>query len=202
VANLLTLVLVTAVLVIIPGPNVALIVASSIRYGIRMGAVTVLGTTVGVGIQLVMVVLGVAAVVELVADALVWIRWAGAAYLVYLGVRTWNEPAQDLSAVSAAPAMFWRGCMIAAINPKTLLFNAAFLPQFVVAHGSAGMQLTLVAAVFLTVLLVGDMLWAITAGSARQLLSRFSGVRNRVTGGFLVLAGIGLALSRRAQEIV
>jgi len=196
VVSWLTLVLATAVLVIIPGPNVALIVANSIRYGIRMGAVTVLGTTVGVAIQLVVVVVGVAAVVEIAIDALVWIRWAGVAYLVYLGIRTWNEPAQDLSAVSAAPAIFWRGCMIAAINPKTLLFNAAFLPQFIATDGSAGMQLAVVAAVFLTVLLVGDMLWALTAGSARKLLSRYSGTRNRVTGGFLVVAGVGLALSR------
>jgi len=194
VVSWLTLVLATAVLVIIPGPNVALIVANSIRYGIRMGAVTVLGTTVGVAIQLVVVVVGVAAVVEIAIDALVWIRWAGVAYLVYLGIRTWNEPAQDLSAVSAAPAIFWRGCMIAAINPKTLLFNAAFLPQFIATDGSAGMQLAVVAAVFLTVLLVGDMLWALTAGSARKLLSRYSGTRNRVTGGFLVVAGATLSL--------
>jgi len=198
VVSWLTLVLATAVLVIIPGPNVALIVANSIRHGIRMGAVTVLGTTVGVAIQLVVVVLGVAAVVEIAIDALVWIRWAGVAYLVYLGIRTWNEPAQDLSEVSAAPAMFWRGCMIAAINPKTLLFNAAFLPQFVATNGSAGVQLAVVAAVFLTVLLVGDMLWALTAGSARKLLTRYSSTRNRATGGFLVVAGIGLALSRRS----
>jgi threonine/homoserine/homoserine lactone efflux protein len=187
----------TAVLVIIPGPNIALIVANTVRYGLRMGSVTVLGTTVGVAIQLVMVVLGVAAVVELVVDALAWIRWAGVAYLVYLGIRTWNEPAQDLSAVTAAPAMFWRGCMIAAMNPKTLLFNAAFLPQFIATDGSAGMQMAVVATVFLAVLLIGDMIWALAAGSARQLLSRYAGASNRVTGGFLVVAGVGLALSRR-----
>lgn len=197
-ANLVALVLATAILVVIPGPNVALIVANSIRFGFRMGAVTVLGTTVGVAIQLVTVVLGLAAIVEIVADALTWIRWAGVAYLVYLGVRTWSEPAQDLTAVTAAPAMFWRGCMIAAINPKTLLFNAAFLPQFVANDGSAGMQLAVVATVFLAVLLVGDLIWALTAGSARQFLNRYSGARNRVTGGFLVVAGIGLALSRNS----
>lgn len=197
-ANLVALVLATAILVVIPGPNVALIVANSVRFGFRMGAVTVLGTTVGVAIQLVTVVLGLAAIVEIVADALTWIRWAGVAYLVYLGVRTWSEPAQDLTAVTAAPAMFWRGCMIAAINPKTLLFNAAFLPQFVANDGSAGMQLAVVATVFLAVLLVGDLIWALTAGSARQFLNRYSGARNRVTGGFLVVAGIGLALSRNS----
>ena len=196
-ANLLTLVLASAVLVVIPGPNVALIVANSICYGFRMGSVTVLGTTTGLAIQLAAVVLGMAAVVEMAADALVLIRWAGVAYLVYLGVRTWNEPAVDLSNVTAAPAMFWRGCMIAAINPKTFLFNAAFLPQFAGSGGDAGIQLAVVAAVFLTVVLVGDMIWALAAGSTRQLLDRFSGARNRLTGGFLVVAGFGLALSRR-----
>jgi threonine/homoserine/homoserine lactone efflux protein len=197
VANLLTLILASAVLVVIPGPNVALIVANSIRYGFRMGSVTVLGTTTGLALQLAAVVLGMAAVVEMAADALVWIRWAGVAYLVYLGVRTWYEPAGDLGTVVAAPAMFWRGCVIAAINPKTLLFNAAFLPQFVGSGGNAGIQLAVVATVFLAVVLVGDMIWALTAGSARQLLGRFSGARNRLTGGFLFVAGAGLALSGR-----
>ena len=182
----------------IPGPNVALIVANSIRYGLRMGSITVLGTTFGVAIQLAAVVLGMAAIIELAAEALTWIRWAGVVYLVYLGVRIWNEPADDLSKVTAAPAMFWRGCMIAALNPKTLLFNAAFLPQFIVDNGSITSQLALVSAVYLAVLLFGDMIWAATAASTKRLLDRYAGARNRITGGFLVAAGVGLALSRRS----
>jgi threonine/homoserine/homoserine lactone efflux protein len=199
VTNLLALIAATAVLVMIPGPNAALIVANTLRYGLRMGCVTVFGTTLGVAIQLAAVVLGMAAIIELAAEALTWIRWAGVAYLVYLGIRIWNEPASDLNSVSAAPAIFWRGCMIAAINPKTLLFNAAFLPQFVVANGDVGQQLVVVAGVFLTVLLLGDLVWALGASSARRLLDRYSGARNRVTGGFLVAAGVGLALSRRSM---
>jgi threonine/homoserine/homoserine lactone efflux protein len=198
VANLLALIVATAVLVMIPGPNAALIVANSLRYGLRMGCVTVFGTTLGVAIQLAAVVLGMAVIIELAAEALTWIRWAGVAYLVYLGIRTWNELASNLNSVSAAPAVFWRGCMIAAINPKTLLFNAAFLPQFVVANGDVGQQLAVVASVFLIVLLLGDLVWALGASSARQVLDRYSGARNRVTGGFLVAAGAGLALSRRS----
>jgi threonine/homoserine/homoserine lactone efflux protein len=199
VADLLTLVAATAILVMIPGPNVALIVANSVRYGLRMGGMTVLGTTAGVAIQLGAVVLGLAAVVEFAAEALSWIRWAGVAYLVYLGIRTWNVPSDDLHEIAAAPAMFWHGCMIAAINPKTLLFSAAFLPQFVVDDGSVSGQLVQVAVVFLGVLLSGDMIWALTASSARSALGRCAGARNRITGGFLVAAGVGLALSRRTS---
>ena len=197
-ANLLALIAATAVLVMIPGPNAALIVANTLHYGLRMGCVTVFGTTLGVAIQLAAVVFGMAVIIELAAEALTWVRWAGVAYLVYLGIRTWNEEPGDLNSVSAAPAVFWRGCMIAAINPKTLLFNAAFLPQFVVANGDVGQQLAVVAAVFLTVLLLGDMVWALGASSARKLLDRYDGARNRITGGFLVAAGVGLALSRRS----
>lgn len=197
-ANLLALVVATTVLVMIPGPNVALIVANSIRYGFRIGTVTVLGTTAGVALQVVMVVVGVAALIQLAAEALTWIRWVGVAYLIYFGIRTWNEPAEDLSKITAAPAMFWRGFMIAAVNPKTLLFIAAFLPQFVVENGSITGQLSVVAAGFLSVLLVGDTTWALTAASAKRLLDRYAGARNRITGGFLVAAGVGLALTRRS----
>lgn len=194
--SLVALAVATAILVAIPGPNVALIVANSIRDGFRAGAITVLGTTLGVALQLVFVVLGLAAVVEMAADALVWIRWVGVAYLVYLGIRTWNMPADDLSKVTPMPALFWRGCMIAALNPKTLLFNAAFLPQFVVADGGVASQLAVVAAVFLVVLIIGDMLWALMADSAKRVLGRYSLARNRITGGFLLIAGLGLALRR------
>ena len=173
----------------------ALIVANSLGCGLRMGVVTVLGTTLGVALQLAAVVVGVAAVVEIAAEALSWIRWAGVAYLIWLGIRTWREPAGNLAEISAAPVIFWRGCLVAALNPKTLLFNAAFLPQFV--STGAVDELAVVAGVFLAVLFAGDILWAIFANSARHLLDKYSQTRNRITGGFLIAAGIGLALSRR-----
>ncbi len=197
--NLFALAAATLVLVMIPGPNVALIVANSIRYGIRMGSMTVLGTTAGVALQLAIVLLGMAAIIEVVADALIWIRWAGVTYLIWLGVSTWREPVEDLGKITAAPAVFWRASIVAAVNPKTLLFNAAFLPQFIPSGGNAILQLAVVSGVFLTVLLLGDMLWALTAGSARQLLEKQAAARNKITGGFLVAAAIGLSLSRRGS---
>jgi threonine/homoserine/homoserine lactone efflux protein len=197
VANLLALAAATAVLVAIPGPNVALIIANSLRHGFSAGAVTALGVAAGNAIQLVVVVAGMAAVIEYAAEALTWIRWAGVAYLVFLGVRTWNMPADDLRTVHAAPAVFWRAVFIAAMNPKTLLFIAAFLPQFVTTSAGWAGGPTAVAGVFLAVLLTGDIIWALTANYGRELLDRFATARNRITGGFFLAAGIGLALSRR-----
>jgi threonine/homoserine/homoserine lactone efflux protein len=195
-SSLIALALATALLVMIPGPNVALIVANSLRYGFREGAVTVLGTTLGVTLQLALVIAGVAALIEYAAEAFAWLRWGGVAYLVFLGIRAWREPATPLDAVEARPTVFWRACIVAAINPKTLLFNAAYIPQFL-PTGAGTLELMLTVAVFLSVLLVGDLLWAAFATSARRLLHRYGRLRNRLTGAFLVAAGVGLALSRR-----
>jgi len=142
--TLLALVIATAVLVTIPGSNVALIVANSLKFGFRSGLVTVLGTTMGLGLQLALVVAGMTVVIELAADALGWIRWAGAAYLVWLGVKTWRTPADDITAVRAEPVMLWRGCLVAAANPKTLMFNVAFIPQFVGTGGVTALAPTTV----------------------------------------------------------
>ncbi len=195
--TLLALVVATAILVTIPGPNVALIVANSLKFGFRSGFVTVLGTTLGLALQLALVVVGMTAIIELAADALSWIRWLGAAYLVWLGIRTWRTPADDLSTLTAVPVLFWRGCLVAAANPKTLMFNVAFIPQFVGIGGTNALTPVTVAAVYLAVVLVGDMLWVALASSARRVLSRYMSLRNRLTGAFLTAAGIGLALSRR-----
>jgi len=197
--SLYALAIASFVLVLIPGPNVALIVANSLSYGLRMGVVTVIGTTAGIALQLILVVAGLAALIELAAHALTWVRWAGVIYLVWLGIRTWREAPDDLARIEAAPAMFWRGCLIAVLNPKTLLFNASFIPQFV-GEGATIAELGVVAAAFLAVLFAGDVVWAAFANSARSVLARYSSVRNKLTGAFLVAAGVGLALARRATS--
>lgn len=198
--NVVALIAATIVLILIPGPNVALIVANSLRHGMRIGVVTSLGTTVGIGLQLLIVVAGMAALIELVANALTWIKWIGVVYLLYIGVRTWNEPPSDLSDIKALSdtRAFWRGVILAVINPKTLLFNAAFLPQFVGDTPDAGGQLLLLAGVFMTVIIIGDALWAVFAAAARAWINRIGHLHNRISGTFFLSAGVGLALSRRS----
>ena len=133
--NLLALIAATAVLVAIPGPNVALIVATSINRGTQHGLVAVAGTTLGVAAQLALTVFGLATLIHFTALTLEWLRWLGVAYLLYLAWRAWITPQDNLGAVAAPKAsrqkVFWGGAVVAVLNPKTLLFNSAFLPQFV-----------------------------------------------------------------------
>jgi threonine/homoserine/homoserine lactone efflux protein len=141
-----------------------------------------------------------AALIELAATALEWIRWIGVAYLVYLGIRAWIEPVANLEDIRALSksGIFLHGFGMAVVNPKTLLFNAAFLPQFVSGGEGTTGQLMLLASVYMTVIVFGDALWAVFASSARQFLGRFGHMRNGITAVFLLGAAAGLALSRRS----
>ena len=197
--NVLALIAATAALVILPGPNAALIVANSLGHGLRFGLVTVAGTTIGIAAQLALVVAGMAAMIETAGTALTWIKWLGVAYLVYLGVTTWKESPQYAAVIAAQSdaRAFCRGFLLAMINPKTLLFNAAFLPQFVTAGSAAGSQLLLLACIFLAVIFVGDSLWALCAVSARRYLKQARRLHNRISGTLLVGGGVALALARR-----
>lgn len=196
--QILVLAVATAVLVMIPGPNVALIVGRSLQHGIRAGIATTVGTTIGVALQLVLVFAGIAALIEQLASALTVLRWAGVFYLLWLAVMHWRQPADELQVPDIVPARvdIGRGVLLAAINPKVLVFNAAFLPQFVDPARDTASQFAVLCAVYLSVLFIGDSLWAIFAASARHWFARFSRVRHRLSAIFFAGAGIGLALAR------
>lgn len=199
--NITALIVATVVLVLIPGPNVALVVANTLQHGLRAGVITVAGTTTGIALQLVLVAAGLSAVIHAAASALLWIKWLGVAYLLYLAVIIWREPASDLTRVQpdASPKVFRHGLLLAILNPKVLLFNAAFLPQFLSGTGNAAAEVLLVLGTYLAVLVCGDMLWAVFASAARPALLRLGQLRNRLTAAFLFFAGVGLALSKRSS---
>ena len=191
-----------ALLIVIPGPNVALIVANSVAHGARYGLMTVAGTASAMVLQLALVVLGASALLGLLASLFDWLRWLGVAYLLWLGVRTWRAASADLSGIAAEPrsaaAIFARGFLVSLTNPKTLLFYAAFLPQFVSAErGATTDQLLLLSGTFLAVAVLLDGAWALLASRLRFLLQARARLRNRLTGGLLMGAGVGLALARR-----
>ena len=119
----------TAVLMAIPGPNVALIVAGSVAHGPRHGLATVAGTSAAMVVQLAVVALGMAQVLGRLGGWFEWVRWIGVAYLLWLGVRAWRAPAEVLSQAGApAPSTrraFVRGLIVSLTNPKTLFFYGA-----------------------------------------------------------------------------
>jgi threonine/homoserine/homoserine lactone efflux protein len=197
----LAFVVAVVVLILVPGPNVALIVANSVAHGARYGLVTVAGTSSAMIVQLALTVFGMTALLAWLAAWFEILRWLGVAYLAYLGWRAWTAPARDLSAARAQPRSAWtiygRGVLVSLANPKTLLFYAAFLPQFVAPGGNATAQLALLAATFVGLAIVLDGVWALLAARVGGLLATRGRLHQRLTGGLLIGAAAGLALARR-----
>jgi len=196
-------VLATTLLVLMPGPIVTLVVANSLGHGTRTGIATSLGSAAGTAVLLAVGGLGMAWMLALLADWLSWIRWAGAAYLIYLGVRQWCAPVhglEDTVADEGPPkTVFLHGFVVAITNPKTILFYAAFFPQFIDPATPAGPQLMIMSLSFLVIALVLDSSYALLAGRLRPWLSgaKRGRLRNRITGGLLMITGAGLALVRK-----
>ena len=184
-------------LTLIPGPNVALIMANAIAYGVRTGLLTVCATTTALALQLVLVLAGLAALLAAASSVFVWLRWIGVVYLIWLGVKQWRTIARD-EEMQPKPlpvrAILARAAAVGLTNPKTLLFYAALFPQYVNAHLPAAPQIAILGVTLISVAMTVDGLWAITAGRARALLLRRARFRNRLTGGLLIGAGVGLAI--------
>jgi len=200
----LAFVVATAIMIALPGPSVLLTVAHSISFGWKHALSTVGGATMGIAVQLIVAAIGLTSLLNVVAEAFEWLRWAGAAYLVYLGIKQWrsaSEPLEvDTSSVSKTN-LFVQGLVITIPNPKSLIFIAAFLPQFIDAARPLGLQFSLIVPTFLVITFSVTSVWALIAGNVRGFLQSrraFQSVR-RTVGGMMVIAGVGLALSRRGS---
>ncbi len=199
----LAFILAVTILIVIPGPNVTLIVAHTVAHGSRAALATVLGTQCAQAVQLLFVVLGMTTLILAFAAVFEWMRWVGVAYLIWLGVQRWRAVSAAESAGSARIAvpktLFWQGFAVGLTNPKTWLFYAAFFPQFVDLAAPLGPQLALLSATYLAIATLLDGSYALLAGRARGWLG--IGARQRVTdriaGTFLIGAGAWLALARR-----
>jgi threonine/homoserine/homoserine lactone efflux protein len=191
----------SVILILMPGPNVSVIVASSISRGVRYGLVTVAGTSSAMVIQLGVMVLGISGVLSFFANWFEWFRWLGVLYLIYLGVQAWRSPAD--SAIGPAQQgktalqIYMRGFFVSLTNPKTLLFYGAFLPQFVSPSQNRTLQLLILAASFLVLAVCLDSIWAVGSGWLQRRIKLRSRVWSRITGGTLFSAAGVLALAKR-----
>ena len=186
------------VLAVTPGPGVLYIVARSLAQGRRSGLVSVAGVTLGNLGNAMAAALGLAVLFAASAAAFTVVKYAGAFYLVYLGVRMLQSARAE---ISAAPPMraaqlgriFRDGFMVALLNPKTTVFFAAFLPQFVSAALPALPQTLALGVLFVAIAAVTDSLYALAAGAVAPALTRARGARRlgRYLGGGTFI-GLGL----------
>ncbi len=197
-------VLATTLLILMPGPIVTLTIANSLSYGARAGLLTVSGTSLATSVLLLVGGFGMASALALLAEWFDWLRWLGAVYLVWLGVQQWRAKAHGLEdetpSAKSPRKLFWQGFLVSITNPKTILFYAAFFPQFMDPMQPAGPQLLVLSLTFLVIATALDLGYALLAGRLRPWLSggRRGRIRNRVTSGLLIGAGVGLALARKS----
>lgn len=192
-----------AAVVIVPGPTVTVIIANSLRHGARAGLMNVAGTQAGLAIMLIVLAFGLETIVRQMGEVFFWLKLAGAAYLIWLGIRLWRADGAVIDPQGVyAPArtnFFLQGFVVILSNPKALFFFGAFIPQFIdPARGSAAVQAMILAATFMIVATVLDGLYAVLAGRTGAMFTR-ARIRllERISGTCLIGGGIWLALSRR-----
>lgn len=195
------------VLLLTPGPAVLYIVTRSIDQGRRAGLVSVLGVHVGTLAHILAAAAGISAVLAASATAFSVVKYLGAAYLVYIGVRRLLDRT-PLAVTPGEPRRLRRaftdGVIVNVLNPKTGLFFLAFLPQFVtVSRGHVGEQIVALGVVFVLLGAITDSLYAIGAGSAAQWLRgspRFLASERWISGSLYIGLGVAAALSSNQQR--
>jgi threonine/homoserine/homoserine lactone efflux protein len=197
-----------AVIVAIPGPSVLFTVSRALTGGRRTALLTVVGNEIGLLIQSAAVAFGIGELVERSAQVFTVIKLVGAAYLVYLGVQAVRHRRSLAEAIAGRTTAVQPlralsdGLVVGTMNPKTIVFFVAVLPQF--ADRGAGqipVQMLVLGAVFSTIALVLDSAWALGAGTAGQWLARSPRRLAAIGGtGGLAMIGIGVSLAATGRK--
>ena len=197
-------VIATVIMIALPGPSVLLTVAHSISFGWKRGIVTVAGATLGIAVQLAIAAISLTSLLNVVAQAFEWLRWAGAVYLIYLGIKQWrsaNDPLELKTSSVPKKNLFIQGLVVTIFNPKSLIFIAAFLPQFINTAIPVGMQFIIIVPTFLLITFTVTSIWALVGGKASKFFRSKRALQSvsRASGGLMVAAGVGLAAARRGN---
>ena len=193
-AALYAFLIATLVLALTPGPGVVFIVARTLAQGRKAGLASVAGVALGNLTNAVGASIGLAALFAASSLAFTVVRWAGAAYLVWLGIQALRQPAAAADGsppIPAAPRQLFRdGFFVALLNPKTTLFFAAFIPQFLHPEGSQAAQALTLSALFVAIAAVTDSAYALLAGWMKPLLRGAAGSGRWISA--LVYFALGL----------
>ena len=188
-------------LALLPGPVVTLMIANGLRYGTRAALTNILGVQAGLAIVIGIVAVGLTSLMATMGYWFDWVRFAGAAYLVWLGIKLIRFPVEGVKTDEPPPpprgGFFLQGFLVALSNPKVLVFFVAFIPQFMDMNRNHVSQVALLGVTFMITGAITDSIYALLAGRARNFFSaRRTRLVSRISGGFMIGGGIWLALTR------
>ncbi len=204
--QLLAFVVASILFIQVPGPSLLFTIGRALTVGRRDALLSVVGNTLGLVVQVAGVALGLGALVAASATAYTSLKLVGAAYVVWLGVQAIRHRGDARRAMTTADPSpvrgtapwrsVWTGVLVGVTNPKTIVFFAAFLPQFIDPVAPAAPQLLLLGAVFGVLAVSSDSCWALAAGRARDWFAREPRRLDRLgaTGG-VMMVGLGATLA-------
>jgi threonine/homoserine/homoserine lactone efflux protein len=206
-SNVGLFVIAALVLLVTPGPAVLYIVTRSLEGGRAAGLISMLGVHVGTLVHVAAAAIGLSAVLVASATAFTVVKWLGAAYLVYLGVRRIMDRTAPGSVTAAPPRLrraFFDGVIVNVLNPKTALFFLAFLPQFVdLSRGQPGAQILGLGLLFVMLGTLTDGTYALGAGTAARWLRgrpRFLASERWISGSVYIGLGVVAAVSSSGRK--
>ncbi len=195
----------SAIVLAIPGPTVLMVISHALSHGRRSALATVAGVALGDLTAMTASMIGLGALLAASAALFTGIKWMGAAYLIYLGIKLWRAPVSDTPATAGTPdpsrsRMFWHAYAVTTLNPKSIVFFVAFLPQFLDTSVPLLRQMAVFEATFVSLAALNALIYAVTASAVRQTICRPSVQRivNRTGGSLLIGAGLFAALWKRA----
>ena len=192
----------SAILLLIPGPTVLLVVSYALGQGLRAALPLAIGVALGDFTAMTVCMMGIGAVLIASATLFTVMKWIGALYLIYMGIRLFRSgahlTAQPERAVQPARRLFAHAWLVTALNPKTITFFIAFLPQFIDRSGDVVGQMALLQVTFLTLAFANVLVYALLAAAARRRLGGGSLITwlHRIGGSLLVGAGVATLATR------
>ena len=196
----------STVLLVIPGPTILLVESYALGQGMRIALPMAIGVALGDFTAMTLSMIGVGALLATSATLFGILKWVGAAYLVWLGIKLWRAggalDAQPRSDQSSKVKMLGHAWIVTALNPKGIVFFVAFLPQFISPHVDFLSQMLIFEATFIVLAFVNVLGYALIAARARALVRnpRVISTFNKAGGTLLIGAGIATATSRAAQS--
>ena len=194
--ELIAFIFISIGIIVIPGPNVLVIVSTSVSHGKTRGLQTVAGTSTAMIIQLCIAAVGTAWFVAILAEGFFWLKWVGVAYLGYLGANHLIHAMRDTETVRiSASGSFHRGFWVSLTNPKTILFFGAFLPQFTVPSEPYLVQIAILSMIFLVLATILDSCYALLSGRMSTILKSRMLPRYRHGASGLIFLGASAVLA-------